>query len=321
MVSTTTRADMQRDKSRPKASLSELDLIIGIGDDAAMWKPKRGANVLATTDLLIQDVHFSLEYMDWYDVGWKAMAANVSDIAAMGGRPGAALVTLGLPPGTDQKDVRQLCEGLIGCGNQSGVQIVGGDTVKSPAALVVGVALYGETIGGKAGHRVLRRDAACPGDAIAVSGWLGSSAAGLRLLQRMGNNAPSFLREAHLRPQPRVGEGQLYVKTGIACAMDISDGLLGDLEKICAASHVGAVLQAEHIPVHPMTMEYFPQEYLSLALTGGEDYELVICGPEERMKGLDVEIVGHVVLGSGVTVLDANGVEIAFDHPGYDAFL
>ncbi|MDE3076894.1 MAG: thiamine-phosphate kinase [Chloroflexota bacterium] len=295
--------------------------LIGIGDDAAVWKPSRGARSIATTDLLVENVHFCLDYMDWFDVGWKAMAVNLSDIAAMGGRPLVALVTAGLRREMEKEQLRELFRGLTQCAGTYGTEVVGGDTVTSPTAAIVGVTVFGETIGGKAAHRVLRRDAAKAGDAVAVTGVLGSSAAGLRLLRQVRPRAGSALCRAHLRPQPRLEEGQASVRAGIACGMDISDGLLADLGKICAASRVGAIIQAEDVPTAVEVGRYFPEDALALALTGGEDYELVVCAPEEQLGRLPVSIVGRIVRGKGVAVVDAAGDRISFERAGYDAFL
>ena len=272
---------------------------IGIGDDAAVWRPTPGRLVLETTDLLIEEVHFSLRHMSWYDVGWKAMAVNVSDVAAMGGEPKAAFVSAGLSPSMSSSDAAELYRGLAACASSFGVAVLGGDTVSAPLAAVLNVALFGEA------DSVLRRSLAAAGDAVAVSGPLGVSAAYLLTFD-------DAYREAHVHPVPRVDLGQKLVGAGIRCAMDISDGLVADLAKICEASGVGAVVQASAVPVSSGVA-------LLAALTGGEDYELLACGPAPVLAGLGMTMVGSVVSGSGVRVIDASGTELALEQPGYDA--
>src|SRR5712692_4623969 len=210
---------------------------IGIGDDAAVWRPTAGLAAIETTDLLIEGVHFSLRLMSWYDVGWKGMAANVSDVAAMGGVPRAAFVSAGLPARMATEDARELYRGLAECAAEYGVAILGGDTVAAPQAAVVNVALFGESLDQTG--QVLRRDQAQLADAVGVSGPLGASAAYLR-------QQDEAFRAAHVHPRPRVELGQQLLRAGIRCAMDISDGLLADLGKLCAASGVAARVDAQH---------------------------------------------------------------------------
>jgi len=284
---------------------------IGLGDDAAVWRPTEGRAVMETTDLLIEEVHFSLRWCSWYDVGWKSMAVNVSDIAAMGGQPRAAFVSAGLSPRMSQEDVLELYRGLAECAAEYGLAILGGDTVASPQAAVVNVALYGETL--DASGDVLRRDRARPGDRVAVTGPLGASAAYLRCHD-------GAFHAAHVHPQPRIDLGQQLLRAGVRCAMDVSDGLLADLGKLCAASSVGARLKAGLVPVAAAVQQLLPDEALELALTGGEDYELLACGPKDVLESQGLTIVGEIVQGSGVRVFGPTGEELLFKGAGYDAF-
>jgi thiamine-monophosphate kinase len=285
---------------------------IGIGDDAAVWRPTPGRLALETTDLLIEEVHFSLRHMTWYDVGWKALAVNGSDIAAMGGIPRAAFVSAGLRPGMPSDEAAELYRGLGACANEYGVCVMGGDTVASPQAAIVNVALYGESLDDSGA--VLRRDRARPGDAVAVSGPLGASAAYLQLQDEA-------LRAAHVHPLPRVELGQQLLGAGIACAMDLSDGLLADLGKLCRASGAGAVIEAARVPIAPEVARLLPAQALELALTGGEDYELLACGADDILRQQGMLIVGRVEGASGVRVVDEAGTEIVMQRRGYDAFL
>ncbi|HEX6512532.1 MAG TPA: thiamine-phosphate kinase [Chloroflexota bacterium] len=284
---------------------------VGIGDDAAVWQPTEGRAAIETTDLLIEEVHFSLAWCTWNEVGWKAMAVNVSDIAAMGGVPRAAFVSAGLSPDMGQEDALELYRGLADCAAEYGVGILGGDTVAAPQAAVVNVAVYGETL--DASGAVLRRDGARVGDAIGVSGPLGASAAYLRL-------QTEELRAAHCRPRARVEVGQRLLRAGVRCAMDISDGLLADLGKLCAASSAGARVFADRVPVAEAVQRLLPNKALELALTGGEDYELLACGPADMLEEQGLIAIGEMVEGSGVQVLDAVGRELTFASAGYDAF-
>jgi len=286
--------------------------LIGIGDDAALWRPTAGHGALETTDLLVEEVHFSRRWATWYEVGWKAIAVNVSDVAAMGGQPRAAFISAGLRTDMSQSELLELYRGLADCSAEYGVAILGGDTVASPAAAVINVALYAETLDDSAA--VLRRDAAKPGDAVGVSGPLGASAAYLRAQD------PAF-RAAHLHPEPRVELGQRLLRAGVRCAMDVSDGLLADLGKLCAASSAGAVVRAAAVPIASAVVEKLPQDALRLALTGGEDYELLVCGPENVLTRCGLTIIGEVIAGPGVHVLDAAGQPLSFPHAGYDAFI
>ncbi|HLY65538.1 MAG TPA: thiamine-phosphate kinase, partial [Chloroflexota bacterium] len=233
--------------SRPGNSAARP--LIGIGDDAAVWQPTPGHAAIETTDLLIEEVHFSLRWFSWYEAGWKAMAVNVSDLAAMGGRPLAAFVSVGLKPDMGADEVLQLYTGLADCADEYQLGILGGDTVTSPTAAVINVALFGQTL--DRGNDVLRRDRARPGDAIAVSGPLGAAAGFLRL-------QADELRPAQVHPRPRVSLGQALLRAGCRCAMDLSDGLLADLGKLCSASGVAAGIDAARVPLAPAVERLLP---------------------------------------------------------------
>ena len=303
---------------------SGFALLLGIGDDAAAWRTGEGTE-LCTTDTMVQGVHFALETATWRDVGWKALAVNLSDVAAMGGAPLYAVVTLGLPEETEVASVDALYDGLLDCGSQYNTAIVGGDIVRSPVTFIT-IALTGMTSG-----PVLSRSAARPGDQIAVTGCLGGSGAGLVMFRRGLHLAPSeaeSLKEAHMRPRPRLTEGQVLLAGGVRSAMDISDGLVDDLRKLCQASGVAARLQAESLPIHPAVCHAFPQEALDLALGGGEEYELLFTAPREVLEGLvtrlpsGATVIGEVLAGSPgqVTVLDKEGQALDLATAGWDHF-
>ena len=296
-------------------------LLIGIGDDAACWKA--GGLQLATTDTLIEGVHFNFKTITWRELGWKAMAVNLSDIAAMGGQPQYALVSLGISKDTETESVIDLYKGMLELAKKFEVRIIGGDTVGSPVTAIT------LTIIGEAGDedRILKRSAAKPGDVIAVTGTFGASAAGLAMMQRrlsLDKKTESTLREAHFTPAPRIYEGQTLAKYNVKAAIDVSDGLLGDLEKLCLASGVGANLYSDRIPIHPAVVKSFGNEAVKLALTGGEDYELIFTAPQKivnvvkRELSCPVTVVGEIVKSKSVEVLDEDGNEFSWSSSGWD---
>ena len=296
------------------------DLTLGIGDDAAVWTPAAGTVSVATADALVEGIHFDLRFTSWYDLGWKALAVNVSDAAAMGARPRYALVTLGLPSGGRLSDLENLYRGMAEHCDRFGMRIVGGDVVSSPT-FFISVALYAE-----GGARLLRRDAARAGDVVAVTGTLGDSAAGLRLLQEArandGEDAAMLVR-AHLRPLPRVAEAGALVEQGVGCGMDLSDGLLGDAKRLARASGVRVEFHLASLPLSEPLRRMFGPLAAEIALAGGEDYELLVCAPPDVMaRGADavarlqdtrLTVVGRILASAldaePVTVTDETGKE------------
>ena len=297
-------------------------LSIGIGDDAAAWSSPEGETVL-TTDTLVEGVHFDLEWTGWADLGWKALAVNLSDVAAMGCSPTYAVVTLGLRGDLPVDGLTAMYGGIAEAARRSGCAVAGGDITASPA-LFISVAMLGSRQGSGG---LLTRAGAVPGQAVAVTGRLGSSAGGLRLLRGGAPEDGSIrrLKEAHLRPQPRLAEGSAMAEASVAAAIDVSDGLVADLAKLCAASGVGAEIDASSVPVDPALSSAFPDDWMELALGGGEDYELLFTAPEytvERVAGeadTPVTIIGRTTEASGgVKVLDASGSPIDLRHEGWD---
>jgi len=299
------------------------DLIVGIGDDAAVWRAG-DQFLIATTDTLVEGVHFLPEVAPWTDVGWRALAVNVSDIGAMGGVPLFALVTLALPPDTAVGDMDALYRGLYECAGAYGVTVAGGDVVSAPQVSIT-VALLGQAQTRDGKPLLLLRREAKAGDAIAVSGTSGDSAGGLRAL-RQGLGSDERLLSAHLRPQPPLALGREAAAAGVRCAIDVSDGLLQDIGHLCEASGVGALVRADDVPVSDALRSAYPQEALQLACTGGEDYQLVLTGPPELLRraesvsGVPLSFVGEIVedAGRGVRLLDASGGEIDFGTAGWD---
>jgi thiamine-monophosphate kinase len=268
----------------PKKVTASRKLLVGIGDDTAVWRQPRDESILVTTDSLVEGVHFRLDWTDWRSLGHKSLAVNVSDVAAMGGVPKLATISLGLRGTERVADLKRFYRGLGALAAKQNMLVAGGDIVASPHCLAIHVTVIGTT---RWQGRHLTRAGARPGDLIGVSGTLGAAAAGYRLL-REGPRSPrrqattaDLLIAAHLRPVPRVQLGQALLRAGAHAAMDLSDGLLGDLPKVLAASGVAARLDAGAIPVAAAVRALFPDDWLDLATRGGEDYELLFTAPPD----------------------------------------
>ena len=301
--------------------------LIDIGDDAAAWQGE-DAIQLATTDSLVEGVHFTLDTISWRQLGYKALAVNLSDIAAMGGTPKLALVSLALPGNTEVDDILELYEGILEMAAEYNVAIAGGDTTSAPI-VVINITVLGVT--SDITQKPLTRSSARPGDRIAVTGQLGAAAASLKILKQNStgiNKTNEALKKAFLKPQPRIAEGMLLTENGIETAIDISDGLLADLGHILKQSGVGARLDTEKIPIFPAVKKAFPDESLKLALSGGEDYELLFCGSDEAVNsviekaGCQVTVIGEITEynKARVILLDKNGRPLKIDETGWEHF-
>ncbi|GAH98283.1 unnamed protein product [marine sediment metagenome] len=302
-------------------------LIIGIGDDAAAWYGDTSIQ-LATVDSFIQDTHFSLGMASWHELGWKALAANLSDIAAMGGMPRYALVSLALPDHTEVEDVTALYKGMIELAQQFDVAIIGGDTSSAPL-VAINITILGSTRG-QAQH-ILTRSAAKPGDKVAVTGELGAAAAGVRMLAKklqFSPGATACFKKAFLHPYPRIAEGQLLVEQGVKTAIDISDGLISDLSHICKASQVGARIEVDRVPIQPEVKAKFMDIFLELALSGGEDYELLFTGSTEvidkvrKAASCPVTVIGEIVADKTgkIILVDRKGKPFNLGKTGWEHF-
>jgi len=304
-----------------------LKPLIGIGDDAAAWQCQDAVQ-LATTDSLVEGVHFTLDTISWRQLGYKALAVNLSDIAAMGGIPRYALVSLSLPGNTEVNDVLKLYRGILEIAAEHKVAIAGGDTTASPI-VVISITVLGAASGKDV--RLLTRSSALPGDKIAVTGYLGTAAAGFKILKQKSegiSETNEALKKAFLNPQPRVTEGVLLSESGIKTAIDISDGLLLDLGHILKQSGAGASVDTGRIPIHPAVKEAFPREALKFALSGGEDYELLFCGSNEAVNSViekancPISIIGEITKAckGRVILLDKDGKTLKIDETGWEHF-
>ncbi len=298
-------------------------LLIGIGDDAAAWQGDDSIQ-LASVDSFIQGVHYNPAITPWQEAGWKALAVKLSDIAAMGGIPRYALVSLALPTDTEVDDVKNLYTGMLKLAKQYGVTIIGGDISNAPL-----VAISITILGSSPTKQILTRAAAQPGEMVAVTGRLGAAAAGLEVLskgRKLDPEAATRLKNAFLHPTPRIAEGRLLVEQGVKTAIDISDGLIADLGQICKASQVGARIEVERVPVEPTVKTAFSERALELALSGGEDYELLFTASAEvvdkvkKAASCPVTAIGEITAGELVTLVDKQGNPFKLDRAGWEHF-
>lgn len=293
------------------------DVVLGIGDDAALLRVPAGKLLVVATDTLNSGVHFP-DGTAAADIGWKALAVNLSDLAAMGAEPAWCTLSLSLPDG-DVAWVDAFLDGFLGLASAHGVTLVGGDTTRGPLSICVTAHGFVED------GRALRRAGACVGDDIWVSGTLGDAAAALVL----GAKAPGPMRERLDRPVPRVALGRALA--GIAtAAIDVSDGLLADLGHVCAASDVGADLDIDALPASPALLACFDAgARRALQATGGDDYELCFCAPADARgavadaahgAGVPVTRIGCVRHGTGVRAHDTGGAGWVAPRAGYAHF-
>lgn len=317
-------------------------VIKGIGDDAALLTPHPGQALLVTTDLLVEGIHFDLTLESFEDVGYRAAVANLSDIAAMGGTPQYLLVAIAIPGRHSQSELHALYRGVMEPCQQNGVELVGGDTSSSRQGIFLSITLIGRI----EPKLAMGRDGAKAGDLIYVTGTLGDSLAGLKILHatakaRRGkgtgtqrNKMEQFLIYRHRRPTPRMQVGHLLAQYRLAtAAIDISDGLSGDLAHICRESRVGVELEAEALPISEQCRAYATQhgvQSLHLALTGGEDYELLFTvSPRKRIKlerlikglGSQITRIGTIrPKQSGMCLKLENGTSHKLDTESYEHF-
>jgi thiamine-monophosphate kinase len=300
-------------------------LLFGIGDDCAAWHCS-GATQLATVDSMVEGVHFTLDTITWGELGWKSLAINVSDIAAMGGAARYILINLDLPDDMEVENIEELYRGMIGLAKESGAAIVGGNISGAPQVSIT-ITVIGESASGN----LLKRSTAKPGDSIAVTGWPGSSAGGLAMLMRKLKFArpdTEYFRDAFLHPVPRLKEGQILVKNGITAAIDTSDGLISDLRHICEASKVSARIAVEDVPVHDLLKKHFSDKALEMALSGGEDYNLLFTGEADIIskikKQLDIPVViiGEITGGEPgkIELFNAAGKPVKLKKTGWTHF-
>lgn len=280
---------------------------VGIGDDCAVipLSPETGgapaSDLLVSTDMLVEGTHFLMEDISPRQLGWKSAAVNISDIAAMGGKPIATFLSLALPKTLPEQWMQEFMEGYNGISEKYGAALLGGDTTCSPDRICINVAVLGTCPRGKA----RLRSAARPGDLVCVTGTLGDSAAGLRLILGGQKGAAPRLMDRHYTPTPRVEEGlALSCLPGVHAMMDISDGVGSDLRHILDESGVGARIDTGKLPISKELQDlcsekgWDPKE---LALSGGEDYELLFTMDPQETPDIPYTVIGEITANPTVT--------------------
>ncbi len=301
----------------PSGGVRRPDVILGIGDDAALTRVPSDRELVTATDMLVAGVHFDASWPA-QDIGHRALAVNLSDLAAMGAEPAWCMLTLSLPE-NDDAWLAGFSRGFLDLAACFGVQLIGGDLARGP--LVMSVAVFGLIPAGRA----LTRAGARAGDAIYVTGDLGDAAGALALNEKDARGQAHALTTRLRRPQPRLREG-LQLRELASSAIDISDGLLADLEHILEASAVGASIYAACLPLsHALTELYSLEQAQQFALTGGDDYELCFTSPDpdlHRQGRLPFKIsrLGMIEAKRGLRCLDRSGETLRFERQGYRHF-
>jgi len=320
---------------RARVPAAPAFVVVGIGDDAAVLEPPRNRLDIVTTDAAVEGVHFDRRFMDAGAIGHRVLAANLSDLAAMGAEPRTALLSLMLPDTLPVADLDALLDAFLALAARTGTHLVGGNVTRSPGPLIIDV-----TVSGTAKRRkVLTRSGGRPGDDLFVSGTVGGAAAGLAWLQQPGAASPAARAidpstadavARFLRPEPRLRLGLLAGRTRAAsAAMDLSDGLADAVRQLAEASGTGARLEAGALPVHPgvAVAAEDAEAALAMALAGGEDYELLLAVPQRagrrfaaaaRLARLPVTRVGALTpVAAGLTLATAAGdrpIPAGFEH-------
>jgi len=301
-------------------------LLIGPGDDAALWRPTPGWEQLITCDCLVEGVHFDTERMDFYSVGWRAMTANLSDIAAMGGVPRLAVVTLALPLDVESEHVDELVRGMVECGGTADCAIAGGDLSASGETLFISLTVSGEVEPG----RVLTRSGAGAGNIICLSGNVGGSRVGLEVLMSgAGKNDYPASVERFLQPRPRIDLARRLARSLALTAMiDVSDGLVSDLGHICSMSGLGCRLRTADIVIDEEVVSWagaMKKDPLEYILSSGEEYELLFTVSPEQAEIIkefpEVRIIGEMTKAAERLIIDHNGSSSNIERQGWDHFL
>ncbi|PIE59589.1 MAG: thiamine-phosphate kinase [Desulfobulbus propionicus] len=313
------------------ADLSDTSVVQGIGDDCAVIKKDSSSVWLLTMDTLIEGVHFDRSWHPPDLLGRKTVSVNISDIAAMGGQPRCILLSLGMPQGFDDQWFAAFSRGVAEASRQYGCFLAGGDTVHSPNGYTFTVTAIGEALQ----NQVVYRSGAQAGDLIWVSGLLGNAAAGLELCRNKITKKPEYeeLLQAHLNPAARVDVGQQLAKCGVVHAMmDMSDGVATDLAHLCRQSQLGATVRTELLPLSSALLAASQELQLSaehLALTGGEDYELLFAVSPQHVSTIEhiarkgelaFCCIGQFEEGKEVSLVAENGAKRSISDGGFDHF-
>lgn len=303
-------------------SKSSQDLVLGIGDDCAVLAPDPRKLLVVSVDTLISGVHFP-QSTSAADIAYKSLCVNLSDLAAMGARPAWFTLALSLPE-SDAKWLTDFSQSLFATASYYGIHLIGGDTTKGPLSITVQVMGYVDK------HAYITRSGAKAGDRICVTGKLGAAALGLKLVLLETQLDCPIATQAALRalnrPEPRLAEG-LKLTTIARAGLDISDGLLADLQHLLDASNVGAIVNVDDLPIASCVLSHCKrQEALKMAMTGGDDYELCFTLPkdtkdDEVLRGVDFTCIGQITHELGLQLMDGNGERIKISGSGYDHFV
>ncbi len=314
------------DLIKKKIFSGDKRVVVNIGDDAAVIKSSPDRLLIFTTDTLVERIHFDLSYFTAEEIGWKAMVANLSDIAAMGGLPRYALVTVGLPKSMRAEDVLSIYKGASRIAKKYNCKIIGGDTTLTPKDLFISIALLGEV----EKKSLLTRSGAKKGDLICVTGKLGEAQASYEFLKQYGRQRLPLVRK-HLQPQPRIKEARILVKDlKINSMIDISDGLSSELFHLAEESKLGAVIYEQNIPISPKCLKLatlLNKTPLAWTLSSGEEYELLFTVDRKDqgkikkiMSKVNISVIGEMVdKKDGVQLIQKSGVmknlkKIGFVH-------
>ncbi|UCC79999.1 MAG: thiamine-phosphate kinase [Candidatus Zixiibacteriota bacterium] len=306
------------------------NVIKGIGDDCAVVESSNDKVMLLTTDVLVEGVHFTKGFMSPENLGRKALAVNISDIAAMGGKPLYALLSLGAPESTEIDYLDKLVSGMSSLAAEYKIDLIGGDTSLSPELLFINIFLVGES----SKDKVLYRSGAGVDQVIFVTGEVGSSAAGLDILKRaLSIKKYGSLTGAHVSPHPHLKEGEIISSSGFATSLiDISDGVMADLGNICRESKVGALVRESDLPISEECRQYCHingPDATDFALYGGEDYVLMGTVPEHlyyklrdsmNSGGCSVYPIGRTKEETGIKLQGRDGAIAEIEPNGYDHF-
>ncbi|MBS7531519.1 thiamine-phosphate kinase [Hazenella sp. IB182353] len=305
---------------------------VDAGDDAAVFLPSPSLSIVTACDTMVENVHFTKETMRPFDIGWKLLASNLSDLAAMGGVGKYILLSIAIPPTWSETEMIGIYAGINDLARKEQVRLIGGDTVSTSGELILTLTILGEIPPGKA----LLRSSAMPGDLVFVTGHLGDAAAGLHILLSQSETyqaAFPVLVEAHKRPRAQLQIGEWLLHSGYRPACDdVSDGLAREAYEIAEASHVKLVIQPEWIPIstacqtYASRIQYNPIEW---ALNGGEDYQLLgtisPAGWKELQQkaiacGWKVTQIGYVEPGTGTVEMEVSGKRRELQTKGYNHF-
>jgi thiamine-monophosphate kinase len=319
------------DRLRKRFGKKSAGLILGIGDDAAVLRPRGCHNRwVVTTDMLLEGIDFRRSWMTAAQLGHKSLAVNLSDLAAMGARPRFYLVALALPTDLGETWIEDFYTGIAKHARRYGIELIGGDLSRSPRGVQITITAIGET----SGTRPIFRFGGSPGDFLYVTGVLGGAAAGLNLLlrDRLQGQNPAERRalKSHRTPDPRCREGLWLARGGFArCMMDLSDGLSMDLPRLCAASGTSAEIFGDRLPIFKGAHQW-GADPVQLALHGGEDFELLFAVSPRHAKKLEavyprdfprLTCIGQLRRGRGVFLIPASGMApVPLPKHGFDHF-